>query len=302
MEIRGDEFIKNLEIEKEKVRLQEQTDSLNAQKQQTLFKSSDENIEDKKNNTSDEPFIELNDIILENNNNNKQKYIIFGFALVLLFLITIITIRLVQEPKTQEDFTSNDYIEEVVPKQMHETKQNINNKLDIDKIEQSEEEVKTIEVEKPIKKTNSSSDVFGIENKTQANKTTTLQVEENTKVEKEVIKVKEIVKKPIAKTITKSNILENKKIKEVDLKEKFSNNKKGYFIQVGAFTKNIDKKLIRTLNKSKYNYIQHKMIINGRTYNKVLVGSYKSSNDAQKDLSDVRKLVHNSKAYIMRLK
>ncbi|HIP56198.1 MAG TPA: SPOR domain-containing protein [Arcobacter sp.] len=308
MEFRGDEFIKNLEIEKEKVRLQEQTDSLNAQKQQTLFKSSNENIKDLKIDTNEEDtFTQLDDIVLENNNNNnKQKYIIFGFALVLLFLITIITIRLVQEPKTQEDFTNDTTIEEVAPKKIFETKKSVNNSLDIDKIVQAEEDIKTIEVQKPVSnKKESASDIFGIENKATEK---TIVKEEAVKVKK-ILKIEEpkIVKKttPVKKTTT---ILEKKEIKEINLKEKFSNKKqmtaptKGYFIQVGAFTKAIDKKLLKTLNKSKYNYIQHKMTINGRIYNKVLVGSYKNSSEAKKELNAVRKLIHNSKAYIMRLK
>jgi len=296
MEIRGEEFIKNLEIEKEKVRLQEQTDSLDAQKQQTLFKSSNENINPDTN--QDDPFQNLDDIVLENNNNNKQKYIIFGFALILLFLITIITIRLVQEPKTQADFTTEPKIEEVATKQIHETKATIKKSLNIDEIVQAEEDIQTVQVDKPkVEKRENTSDIFGIENK--------VKKIETKKDEVVIIQEKQLKKPTITKrekiTPKKIDILKQTQIKEINLKEKFVNNK-GYFIQVGAFTKNINKKLLKTLNRSKYKYIEHKMTINGRVYNKVLVGSYKSSNDAKKDLEDVRKLIHNSKAYVMRLK
>ena len=298
MEIRGEEFIKNLEIEKEKVRLQEQTDSLNAQKQQTLFKSSEENNNPTRSINQDDNFQNLDDIVLENNDNNKQKYIIFGFALVLLFLITIITIRLVQEPKKQADFTTDNQIEEIAPKEMYEKEDSVNKALDIDKIVQAEEDVKTVEVSKPKEsQRESTGDIFGIENKIKEEKI--LEVAPIVE-QKETAKIveKKIIKKPIAKKV---DILKPVKIKEVNLKEKFTNNK-GYYIQVGAFTKEIDKKLTRTLDKSKYTYIKHKMTINGRVYNKVLVGSYKTSNDAKKDLKVVRQLVHNPKAYIMRIK
>ena len=301
MEVRGEEFIKNLEIEKEKVRLKEQTDSLDAQKQKAIFNSSNENINDIKleqNNNSD--FQELDDIILNNNTNNKQKYIVFGFALVLLFLITIITIRLIQEPQTQNDFASDDIIENIDKDILQTTTKKIDRSLDIDKIIQAEDtvNVKSTQAQEQ-KRTDSTSDVFGIEKK-----------EKIAKVENVITEPVKIAKKQ--KTTTKklqNNVLEKNPIKEVNLNKLFDKKPKntllkpkGWYIQVGAFTKKPNKRLLNTLKKTKYTFVLHKMKIKGKIYTKVLVGSYKSKKEALTDLSNVRKVVHNSGAYILRFK
>lgn len=301
MEIRGDEFIKNLELEKEKVKLKEQTDSLNAQKQKTIFQSSDDDIDDIKidENITEPIFQELDDIVLNNNENNKQKYIVFGFALILLFLITIITIRLIQEPKTQNNFTSDDIIEDLDKKVLQKTTKKINKSLDIDKIIQSEDPIKVKQQDSILDKNkkNSTSDIFGIEKK----KTPTKPIEV-TQLEKPKTEIKKNI-------IKKSKPIINKPIQEINLNKLFDKKKivkndkpKGYYIQVGAFTKAPDKKLINALKKAKYNFLLHKMKIKGRVYTKVLVGSYKNKKSAQKDLDQVRKTIHNSKSYILRFK
>jgi len=296
----GDEFIQNVEITKEQMKLQEQIDSLNKKKQQTSFSSSNEEINDiniskEKNNGFDD----LDNIILTNKTNNKQKYLVFGFALVLLFLITIIIIKLMQEPNTQNNFDTTNDIEEVVNDNLQTTNKKINKSLDIDKIIQSEDPIKQKdEQEKDKQKTtqDNSSDIFGIAKKPikQVTKdTTTKIIKKNIPIEKKVI-------------INKKQIIQKNPIKEINLEKKFKSKSivkpTGYFIQVGAFTKQPDKRLLKTLKNNHLTYILHKMKIKGRLYTKVLVGHYKNIKDAKKDLKMVQKIVHNKYAYVLRLK
>jgi DedD protein len=76
----------------------------------------------------------------------------------------------------------------------------------------------------------------------------------------------------------------------------------GSFVQIGAFTKAPDKKLIAKIKSKGYSYIVHKMVIKGRTYNKVLVGPFTNGQPLKNALTKVRKDLNVPKAYILRLK
>jgi DedD protein len=302
MKVKGDEFIRNLEIEKEKVKLQEQANSLDTKKQKSIFHPTLE--EDENNKKEDVVFQDLDDIAL-NNTPNKQKYIVFGFALILLFLITIIIIKLLQDPKPQNDFTTDNLIEDLDQKTLQQTTKKIDKTLDIDKIIQSEVPIKTKQKENIDKKQkeHTKGDIFGIEKKPSI---------KETKPEKETIK-KETIKKKIVKKdikIKRTKPIINKPVKQINLDELFKNKKtkkvsnkpQGYYIQVGAFVKAPDKKIINTLKKAKYNFILHKMKIKGRLFTKVLVGSYPTKKLAKKNLKKVRDTIHNNSAYILRFR
>jgi DedD protein len=301
MEVKGEKFLENIALEKEKARLKEQSEYLDSQKQKTFYNSTsnDNPFKDEKNSSND--FARLDDIVLDNGKSGKQKYIVFGFALVLLFLITIITIKLIQEPKAQNNFTNNSPLEDIDKDIPKITTKKINHSLDIDKIIQSEDTVKMANTQDlPEKQTpKDTSDIFGMEAKTP-------KIEEVKLDQKEQIDIKPKVKKEIKR----KNIIDKKPIKEIIVAKKLEIKKViprvtkpiGYFIQVGAFTKAIDNKLINTLKNNNYPFILHKMTIKGRLYTKVLVGNYKTKKDAMADLSKVRKAIHNPSSYILRLK
>lgn len=304
MEVKGEKFLENIALEKEKAKLKERTEYLDSKKQKAFY-NSDSQAPFKENQKDD--FTRLDDIVLETNKNNKQKYIIFGFLLILLFLITIITIKFIQEPKVQNNFTNNNIVEDVQKDIPKITTKKINHSLDIDKIIQSEDTVKEpqeTKIEKQKTQTDTG-DIFGMEKEEPIVEDITLdKVEQKTTPQEKPI----IVKQQPKQIEKRKDTIAKEPIKEIILAKKLSPKKVtnikpiGYFIQVGAFTKSIDKKLINTLKKNNYTFILHKMTIKGRLYTKVLVGHYKTKKDALKDLSTVRKIVHNPQSYILRLK
>ena len=61
-------------------------------------------------------------------------------------------------------------------------------------------------------------------------------------------------------------------------------------------------KLLNKLTNSNLNYRLHTMTIKGKRYIKLLVGPYESYSSAKKQLSKVRKISKNNKAYVSRFK
>lgn len=146
MQVNGDKFLRNLEIERERAELERQKEELMSQKTQSYMKASNRYKEDEL--EGELNYQELDDIRLNKDSSNKQKYILLGFILVLLFLITIVTIKLISEPTNVNSFGQNDIVDEkkmengisdINPNQTGEG--NETKALDIDKIIQSEDNV-----------------------------------------------------------------------------------------------------------------------------------------------------------------
>jgi len=170
MQINGDKFLRNLEIERERAELERQKEELMSQKTQSYIKASNRYREDDLG--SELNYQELDDIRLNKDSSNKQKYILLGFILVLLFLITIVTIKLISEPQNGNSFGQNDIVDE---KKMENGVPNINpnqnvdgnetKSLDIDKIIQSEDNVNIKQEAQPVGTTENKpaeGDIFGI--------------------------------------------------------------------------------------------------------------------------------------------
>jgi DedD protein len=287
MEVKGDEFLKNLEIEKEKAELEKRRSELNSQKFQSVYQQASSPLNSVSDMDTD--YQELDDIRLNKNANNKQKYIVFGFALVLLFLITILIIRLISEPQNDNNFTEEQIIEEEPKEMVHKVSspKQVNKALDIQSIIQSEDNIAIKTEEEPKKQeiVENDGDLFGIEKQ-----------QEKAEKKTDVIKKDKIVKQePIKKVI-----IEKEPIKEIKLEEpKKEPTIKGYYIQVGAFTKYPDNKLLNTLKKNGYRYTLHKMEIKGKLYTKVLIGSYKSKPEANSNLPYIKQRI-NKNAYVLR--
>jgi DedD protein len=76
----------------------------------------------------------------------------------------------------------------------------------------------------------------------------------------------------------------------------------GYFIQVGATAKSFpDRRFLQKIKDSGYDYIVHKVVVKGRDIKKVLVGPYKTREQARNELSNVQSTI-NPSAYIFRIK
>ena len=97
MQTRGEEFIKNLKAKQEKEELEKRLKELSALDTSTDNKTQEPVIEEE---IVDLPAQELGDILLADTNEpiDKKKYIILGLALVVLFVITIVVIRIISSP------------------------------------------------------------------------------------------------------------------------------------------------------------------------------------------------------------
>ncbi len=319
MEINGDKFLRNLEIERERAELERQKELLMAQKAESYTKASnrykDEESEVELN------YQELDDIRLNKDSSNKQKYILLGFILVLLFLITIVIIKLLSDPKNNNPFGQNDIVDEkkmensiptVTPPQPMEA---IETKaLDIDKIIQSEDNV-NIKQQIPAEQTvqaeskKAEGDIFGIakEKTTETPKVEAQPVLQNTQPIKEepkkaTIKESNVINETPAKQKV-SKETKNEIIKKFDTpiktQQKTSNQSSNgkIYIQVGVFSSIPDKKLIVQMQANNYKYIFQNIEKDGKQFTKVLIGGYSSKDKALEDLLKIRQDI-NPKAFI----
>ena len=118
MQIKGDEFIKKVQIQQEREELELKLSEL----EEVEMSINNDSVILERNNTNDynsnnyNNNIEQNEHELDNimmgssnaNEDNKKKYLILGIVLVVLFLLTIIIIRLLTGDAPKEDqFTSN---------------------------------------------------------------------------------------------------------------------------------------------------------------------------------------------------
>jgi DedD protein len=301
MKISGSDFIKNLEIEKEKAKLKEQTEFLN-NKISNSISSTTNTIQDEKLIQEENMTEELDDIILDKEKNNKQKYIVLAFALLLLFVITIIIIRLLSEPVNSNSFSDEIITEreiiEVKNKNL-EKKIDANKELDINIIQANEDNIKQL-INKDSQQEAKKEDIFNIN----------LEENNNTpKIEKiNSKKILPIEKEPIIKediqvaTTIKPRIKPSKQALKNNTKIKQTNKPKGFYVQVGAFTKQVNNSLIKNLNQSKLEYISYKMTVNNRLYTKILVGPYKNRTEATKDLNTIQQQTKKLGAFIMEFK
>jgi len=311
MEIKGDEFIKNVKLESEKAELKKRTEALDAQMTSAVIKQEE----------ADEPVVvdipqvnstELEDLRLENSKDDKEKkkYIILGIALIILFVLTIVIIRLISSDKDEEELfdtpivetieqdnilnapDANDKYQALIEKK---AKRTVQKKLNINDIVQKETPLPNIEEKKDknkiIEKTSkptTTTDLFEMENETIDN-------EKVTKTEvKEVIKTKKIEPKL---PVIKPPVIETKKIEPIKQVRHSI-----FYIQVGAFTKTPNPKLLKRIQQNNFDYIIHKMTIKNKIYNKVLIGSYKSKKEAREKLNMVKQTLKAPDAYIFRLK
>lgn len=331
MEIKGEDFIKNVQIKREQTELEERLMELESQarnvnstpsnpyEQNNPYASNDNfTYEEEVNKTESE----LDDILLGANNSsqnkdNKKKYIILGLVLAVLFLITIIIFRLLDnETKIDDSLTNNETIPQDKPlgdnieqqyqkivneklksiealnKKTEEEKKEISEAMNLTNIQKEEKKVvlpepstKEIQRVKELKK-----DIFNVEEK--------VAVAKPVAKAKPAVVAKPVVKpkpKPVAKPIVK------KPATNTGFKKASSNKPSGTFIQVGAFSKTIDKDYMDNLKNSRLNYVFYKVVVKGTTFTKVLVGPYNSRNDAVKNMNGVKAKLKIKSAFILKL-
>lgn len=307
MEIRGEDFIKKVQLQQERNEIEQRLNEINneesvyeqnTQTPQQINKSRlDREIEIQEER-------EYSDIMLgqgKSNSQNKKKYLILGLGLIILFLLTIIIIRVLtddsasndnftKEETTQENKTTtqNNNIEEQYQKIINEKLKNIkeenekvaaaeektDEKLNLEKIEQKEV------IEEPSIKEEAKPDVFEVKKDEPVNvapkkETTTKTVVKNEEPTKVTQKVAE----------TQTSIVTTKP--------------KGTFIQIGAFSNMPSVKYLNNITSKGFSYNIYKVTINGKLFHKVLIGPYNSRGQAELATTDVKKKLNVSGAFIL---
>jgi DedD protein len=106
MEIKGEEFIKKVQLQQEREELEQKLSEL-----EEVQSSIGENTTIQNESVNEPIDTELGNIMLDNPNSNeesnKKKYLILGLILVILFLLTIIVIRLLTDSSKEDTFTTN---------------------------------------------------------------------------------------------------------------------------------------------------------------------------------------------------
>lgn len=307
MEIKGEDFLKKVQKKQETEELEQRLSQLKGDEetvqpnQQYYSKPNMQDDDAVKVDIDDQ---ELGDIMLngasnnsgQSNETNKRKYLILGLVLIILFLLTIVIIRLLNSPSDDESFSNtqektneeksleNDSIEQQYQKIIDEKLKNIkeqtnqteevnteDSELNIDSIEQKEKKVEE-EAAKP--------DVFGIKKEQEEAKKEVVK-----KVTKPVVKKQEVKKQKTTKTVKKSTN---------------TSKPKGTFVQVGAFSKQPAKKYLEKIEKNGFNYTIYKVTVNGKVYNKVLVGPYNNRTKAEENMSIIKRKLNISSAFILR--
>lgn len=342
MKVDGKEFMRNVSIEQERDGLIKEQQRLESQKRDAIKRDQDY-MADNNIDKNDSAYIDLSldntptneeeslikDIRLEpeDPNKTKKKYIILGIGLILIFVITILIIRLISNnnvekssensnPETKvlnrdkilDKIDTNEEYQDVIDKKNYvkdSEKSNTNsNKNDINEIvvPGGTTENTPIIIDTPKPKSKPKRDLFGLD-KT-AKKTEVVKVKHKTPAPVKVKKVVVPIKKKITKhAVKKVSAPKRKMVVKSPVETNFakqSTNVSGYYIQLGAFTKKPSDKLLNSISKKGYKYTVHTMTIKGRIYNKVLIGSYKSRVSAKKLLKKVRSDFNNKNAYILK--
>lgn len=327
MEVDGKEFLRNVSLEQDKERLIQEQRKLEALKRDSVMREkeftppTEESAYVNLSSENTTPYKEENvieDLMLEpeNSEKNKKRYILLGIGLILIFIITILVVRLVSNNETKEKIenlnpTTNELLTDKILNKIDtneeyqkaiENKETMKEMEKLDQVKQNKlNEIEipnetvldtplVIDKPKPVQKPQR--DLFGLtKEQTEQKKKIDAVVKPKIKapiVKKEVIKAVE--KKIVKPLVVQKPIVTTTKTTKVA----------GYYIQIGAFTKTPDKALLSSITKKGYNYNVHKMTIKGRLYNKVLIGAYPTRGIALKDLNNVKKDFNNKNAYILK--
>ena len=226
------------------------------------------------------------------NTSYNKKYIILGFGLVLVFIVTVLVIRLISNSEIQNKY------EEVTLSKSELSQEGLLNKIDSG--EKSKEEI-------AITNTSDASKLL-IEKQNKESNEIPISIEELNNIplllDTPQVEVEQIHEKA---SQIETKILSTPKRKIVVFPAEETNFAKkatvvtGYFIQIGAFTKKPNKNLLKSIGTKGYKYKVHEIKINGKIYNKVLIGSFETRAEAAKQLTQVKSDFKTPNAYILKL-
>lgn len=295
MEIKGEEFIKKVQLQQEREELEQKLSEL-----EEVQTSIGENNTIQNESTNPPIDNELGNIMLDNpgvnEESNKKKYLILGLILVILFLLTIIVIRLLTDTSKEDNFTANktDPVEAKITKEESNIEENfqkiMNERIKKDNVEKeitSEEKIDAINEEKEI------------EEEVETQNSNEILDETIKKIEAQITPEK----KPVVKKVVQKKVVEKKETKQ-SVKELVKNISssapKGYFVQIGAFSKKPSNSYISKIKNANLKYKIHQVEVKGKLYNKVLIGPYSSRASANENIENIKSKLNLSSAYILK--
>ncbi len=340
MQIKGEEFIRKVQIQQEREELERKLNEL----EEVEMSINNDPVIIGRNDDIEQNEHELDNIMLgssnySNNEDNKKKYLILGIVLVVLFLLTIIIIRLLTNDSSikEDQFTSNsasstemkklsesDNIEENFQKIINERVKKDANQPMVPEVQGSNTSSTASTAGKTddnLKDDGTSSAAFeslqkeaenynpnnGISDEAMDQTIKKVEKSKSTPKEKVTSTQKEIVA-PKEEIVTKK--VETKKSSVKDLvdtpssttvsNENSSSVSSGYFIQIGAFTKKPTDGYVSTIRNAKLKYKIYQDTVNGVAYNKVLIGPYSSKAAASESVEDVKQKLNVTSAFVVK--
>jgi DedD protein len=365
MEVDGKEFMRNVGIEQDKERLLKEQKRLEALKREAYIREEEQKAEQQRaaeeaafadltlNNGSmdnlstppsnptlnNEDSIEDIKLESEDPNKTKRKYILLGIALILVFVITILVIRVLSNNDTEQKMenlnpqhkelatdkildkidTNEEYQKAL---ELNKAKEEVRQKEEAGKavipdVAIGEEKVNNIPlvIETPKSKEEPKKDLFGLNKNNES--LTAKKVETAVKTDAEE-KLMDKPKKSIAdiykrmeqaeqkqQTVTqKTNIANSKTVEKTVTKASPKKSTtaivSGYYIQIGAFTKQPGNKLLNEVESKGFSYVIHPMVVKGTKYNKVLIGPYPTKTAAKNNLNTIKQQLKKPSAYVLK--
>lgn len=295
MQIKGEEFIKKVQLQQEREELERKLNEL--EEVETAIKEQDNVYETREEIPSAH---ELDNIMLEvnepNNEDNKKKYLVLGIVLVVLFLLTIIIIRLLTDDSSKEEPFSS---KEANSTEMKKIEENANieenfQKILNDRIKKENEEQTTATTDQKLDNLDNVTNEQTTTNTSIPNST----LDETIKKIEEKIDTKVEEKEPEVKVEPKK--VETKKSIQSLVNESSNDVMKGYFVQIGAFTKTPANSYINKIRDSGFKYKVYRVDVKGTMYNKVLIGPYSSRALANDDIENIKRKLNLTNVFILK--
>lgn len=299
MEIKGDEFLRNVQVRQEEEILRQKLGEFENTRQNNAS-----NPYNNQEFVNADPYNEneLGDILLQNSNrngeyqDNKKKYIVLGVALVLLFVITVVIIRLISTDSASNDVKPQEQSVLEQDKALNDDKiqqeyqQILNDKLKkvdgaaTEVPKENLDDVKTLEAQEESLATNNNQS----SNPLNVIKEEPTVIEEPQEEPETVVKEtkKEVSKPQSTKTTTKTQS---------------STASKGLYVQIGAFSQKPTDKYLADIEAKGYEYKLHSVSVQGKELNKLLIGPYSSRTEVNSHLSAIKKTFNAPNAFILEL-
>ncbi len=253
---------------------------------------------------------EKNDLmqdLTQGNSNNMKKYLILGGVVFILFVVGIVIAKFAFSPSKQNS------TQVILPPTSTQIAQNNKKQNDLfsslpveneakNQNSISEKKQQTNQTEQTIQKINSSSSLANTNQNSleaQAKKQKAKSNNQIAQVEEQTIPVQKPKITKTKKSLSSKKPATKKEIKSANIKTSKNGN---YYIQVAALTRdNPSKKFLELITKNGFKYKIVQAYVNGIKVKRVLIGGYKTYNDAKKVLPKVQANITSS-AFVKRLK